>query len=103
MTTILTNSTYMYNKSTNTGYDYNTIEDITMGYNNKLLVSFTTREDIDDLISGITSTYNILYNKIFALEIVGTDDLVISYNIDHGNVTSIPENTILVHRIKYLH
>ena len=100
MTTILTNSTYMYNKSTNTGYDYNTIEDITMGYNNKLLVSFTTREVIDDLISGITSTYNILYNKIFALEIVGTDDLVISYNIDHGNVTSIPENTILVHRKK---
>ena len=100
MTTILTNNAHMYNKSTNIGYDYNTIDDITMGYNNKLLVSFTTREDIDDLISGITSTYNILYNKIFALEIVGTDDLVISYNIDHGNVTSIPDNTILVHRKK---
>ena len=100
MSIISTNDTHMYNKSTNTGYDYNTIEDITMGYNNKLLVSFTTREDIDDLISGITSTHNILYNKIFALEIVGTDDLVISYNIDHGNVTSIPENTILVHRKK---
>ena len=100
MSIISTNDTHMYNESTNTGYDYNTIDDITMGYNNKLLVSFTTREDIDDLISGITSTYNILYNKIFALEIVGTDDLVISYNIDHGNVTSIPENTILVHRKK---
>ena len=100
MTTISTNSTHMYNESADSGYDYNTIEDITMGYNNKLLVSFTNREDIDDLISGITSTYNILYNKIFALEIVGTDDLVISYNIDHGNVTSIPENTILVHRKK---
>lgn len=100
MSIISTNDTHMYNESTNIGYDYNTIDDITMGYNNKLLVSFTTREDIDDLISGITSTYNILYNKIFALEIVGTDDLVISYNIDHGNVTSIPENTILVHRKK---
>ena len=92
MSIISTNDTHMYNESTNIGYDYNTIDDITMGYNNKLLVSFTTREDIDDLISGITSTYNILYNKIFALEIVGTDDLVISYNIDHGNVTfTIPE------------
>ena len=100
MTTILNNDTHMYNKSTNNGFDYNTIEDITMGYNNKLLVSFTNRDEIDDLISNITSTYNILYNKIFSLEIVGTDDLVISYNIDHGNVTSIPENTILVHRKK---
>ena len=100
MNTILEPSINMYNKSTNTGFDYNTIDDITMGYNNKLLVSFTKREDIDDLVSGITSTYNILYNKIFALEIVGTEDLVISYNIDHGNVTSIPDNTILVHRKK---
>ncbi|MDB4452899.1 hypothetical protein N9145_01825, partial [bacterium] len=100
MNTILEPSINMYNKSTDNGFDYNTIDDITMGYNNKLLVSFTKREDIDDLVSGITSTYNILYNKIFALEIVGTEDLVISYNIDHGNVTSIPDNTILVHRKK---
>ena len=63
MSIISTNDTHMYKESTNIGYDYNTIDDITMGYNNKLLVSFTTREDIDDLISGITSTYNILYNK----------------------------------------
>ena len=100
MNTILEPSINMYNESTDNGFDYNTIDDITMGYNNKLLVSFTKREDIDDLVSGITSTYNILYNKIFALEIVGTEDLVISYNIDHGNVTSIPDNTILVHRKK---
>jgi len=100
MNTISADTTHMYNESIHNGFDYNTIEDITMGYNNKLLVSFTKREDIDDLVSSITSNYNILYNKIFALEIVGTEDLVISYNIDHGNVTSIPDNTILVHRKK---
>ena len=100
MNTISADTTHMYNESFHNGFDYNTIEDITMGYNNKLLVSFTKREDIDDLVSSITSNYNILYNKIFALEIVGTEDLVISYNIDHGNVTSIPDNTILVHRKK---
>ena len=97
ITTILDRDTHMYDKYE---YDYNIIEDITMGYNNKLLISFTTREDIEELVSGITSTYKILYDKIFALEIVGTEDLVISYNIDHGNVTSIPDNTILVHRKK---
>ena len=59
MITTLTKDTHMYNESTNTGFDYNTIEDITMGYNNKLLVSFTTREDIDDLISIIVSSQSI--------------------------------------------
>lgn len=78
-----------------------TIEDFNkMSYNNRLLVSFTTRDEIDSLVTEITDTYNIMYNKIFALEIVGTEDLVISYNIEQGNVNTIPDNTILVHRKK---
>jgi hypothetical protein len=28
------------------------------------------------------------------------DEFVLTYNIDHGNISSIPENTILVHRKK---
>ena len=93
MTTTLTSKSHMY--------DYNTFDDITnMSFNNKLLVTFTNRDEIDDLVASITSKYNILYNKIFALEIIGTDELVISYNIDHGNVDTIPSNTILVHRKK---
>ena len=100
MTTTSTDSINTYNE-TQSAYDYNTYEDIKMGsFNNKLLVSFTNRDEIDDLVSDITSKYNILYNKIFALEIIGTDELVISYNIDHGNVDTIPSNTILVHRKK---
>ena len=38
---------------------------------------------------------------MFVLDIVGRDtEVVVTYNIDHGNVTSIVENTILVHRNK---
>ena len=44
--------------------------------------------------------YTIIYNKLFVLEIVGKDEYVITYNVDQGNVQTIPDNTILVHRKK---
>ena len=81
-------------------YDYNTTEEINMSLNNRLLVTFTNRDEVDALVTEISNTYSILYNKIFSLEIVGTEDLVISYNIDQGNVNTIPDNTILTHRKK---
>jgi hypothetical protein len=81
-------------------YDRPTIDELNMALNNRLLVSFTNSSELDDLISEITSTYSILYKKIFVLEIVNTEDLVISYNIEQGNVSTIPDNTILVHRKK---
>ena len=37
---------------------------------------------------------------MFVLEIVGKDEYVVTYNVDQGNVQTIPENTILVHRKK---
>ena len=91
MTTILTEELNIYDKTS--------LDEVNMA-NNRLLVSFTNREEIDSLIDHITQTYSIMYNKLFSLEIVGTDELVISYNIEQGNVNTIPENTILVHRKK---
>jgi hypothetical protein len=41
-----------------------------------------------------------MYNKIFVLKILNEDEIVCTYNIDQGNVDSIPSNTILVHRKK---
>ncbi len=41
-----------------------------------------------------------MYNKLFVLQIKNSDEYVVTYNIDQGNITSIPENTILVHRKK---
>jgi hypothetical protein len=37
---------------------------------------------------------------MFVLHIKSNNEYVVTYNIDQGNVTDIPENTILVHRKK---
>ncbi len=96
MTTILQNRTNTYNA------EYDVIEDIkNVGdLNNKLFCTFTDLEGLDALIEDIQSKYTIIYNKMFVLEIVGKDEYVVTYNVDQGNVHSIPDNTILVHRKK---
>jgi hypothetical protein len=68
--------------------------------NNKLFATFTTESELEELVADIRSTYDIRFNKIFVLEILDTDELVITYNVDNGNVDSIPSNTILLHRKK---
>lgn len=83
----------------NSSYDFNTIENMS-DLNNKLFATFTNEEELEDLVARIRSTYEIRFNKIFVLEILDTDELVISYNVDNGNVDSIPSNTILLHRKK---
>ncbi|MDC6465003.1 hypothetical protein PQZ39_01075 [bacterium] len=68
--------------------------------NNKLFCTFTNLEQMDALISELKSRYSIIYNKMFVLEIVGKEEYVITYNVEQGNVSDIPANTILVHRKK---
>ena len=41
-----------------------------------------------------------MYNKIFVLHIKSNDEYVCTYNIDQGNVNSLPPGTIMVHRKK---
>ncbi len=68
--------------------------------NNKLFCTFTTLEELDDLLNHITSTYSIMYNKIFVLHIKSNDEYVCTYNIEQGNTEGLPPNTIMVHRKK---
>jgi hypothetical protein len=68
--------------------------------NNKLFCTFTKLEDLDELIYGITSKYKVMYDKIFVLHVKSNDEYVCTYNIDQGNLSEIPANTILVHRKK---
>jgi len=68
--------------------------------NNKLFATFTTLEELDDLVSQLNCTYSIMYKKIFVLQLSDSDEYILTYNVDQGNVNSIPENTILVHRKK---
>jgi len=80
-------------------YDFETILDIT-SMNNRLFCTFTTLDELDSLISGISSKYSIMYNKMFVLHIKSNNEYVVTYNVDQGNINEIPEQTILVHRKK---
>ena len=93
MTMILQENKHMY-----MGYDFDltTILDV----NNKLFCTFTALEGLDELISELTRAYSIMYNKMFVLYVKSTDEYVVTYNVEQGNVEGIPLNTILVHRKK---
>lgn len=80
-------------------YDFQNIFN-TFDVNNRLLCTFISLEGLDDLIQDISKNYDVMYNKIFVLHATNTDEYVITYNIDQGNVNLIPTNTILVHRKK---
>lgn len=68
--------------------------------NNKLFATFTPQKEIEDLIKNITSNYNILYKKIFVLFIKSTNEYVLTYNVEGGNINNIPQNTVFLHRKK---
>jgi hypothetical protein len=78
-------------------YDFTTETDF---MNNRLFATFTQQNLIEGLINELSSTYSIMYKKIFVLFVKSTNEYVVTYNIEQGNVNSIPENTILVHRKK---
>ena len=84
----------------NTKYDVITNIQNLSDLNNKLFCTFTNLEGLDILIDKIITKYDIIYNKLFVLEIIGKDEYVVTYNVDQTNLSSIPENTILVHRKK---
>ena len=67
---------------------------------NRLFCTFSQLEDLDNLISSLTKKYDIMYNKMFILQVKSNDEYVVTYNVDQGNVSEIPDNTILVHRKK---
>ena len=96
MITTLDSTTNTYNAN----YDVITSIKNLSDLNNKLFCTFTDLDNLDELLEEIKSKYTIIYNKLFVLEIVGKDEFVITYNVDQGNVHTIPDNTILVHRKK---
>jgi len=68
---------------------------------NKLFCTFTSPAELEDTVAAINRRYSILFNKIFILESPQSDELMCTYNIDTGNMTSSPlVNTILLHRKK---
>ena len=81
-------------------YDSNIIDVNIKDLNNKLFCTFTSADGLEALTKDISQSYTIMYNKMFVLFVKSTNEYVVTYNIDQGNVNYIPENTILVHRKK---
>ena len=80
-------------------YDYENTINFT-DLNNKLFCTFTSLDNLDNLVKDLQSRYEIMYNKMFVLHIKSNDEYVVTYNVDQANVSNIPDNTILVHRKK---
>jgi hypothetical protein len=76
-------------------YDYNLL---TMS--NKLFCTFSSEQQLDEILSTIQNKYKIIYNKIFVLYSKSQDEYICTYNVEFGNVSNFLENTILVHRKK---
>lgn len=91
---VLDTNDYMYG-----GYDFETPYN-TIDVNNKLFCTFVTEDDINLMVTNISRSYSIMYNKMFVLFIKSTGEYVITYNVEQANVSNIPNNTILVHRKK---
>ena len=68
--------------------------------NNKLYCTFTTLDDFEKVANNIQSSYVILFNKIFVLESLDGEKIMLTYNVDMNNSSSesMVDNTILVHR-----
>ena len=70
--------------------------------NNRLYCTFTTSNEIKETIDKIQKSYIILFNKIFILESLDEEKVMLTYNVDMNNSSNefIVDNTILVHRKK---
>ena len=73
--------------------------------NNRLYCTFTTLNDYEEIANVIQTSYVILFDKLFVLESLDGEKIMITYNVDMNNsaVDSIVDNTILVHRKKQTH
>ena len=70
--------------------------------NNRLYCTFTTIDAYEEVANTIQTSYVILFNKIFVLENLDGDKIMLTYNVDMNNssTNNIVDNTILVHRKK---
>tara|TARA_R110000868_G_scaffold91897_1_gene254730 strand:+ start:1435 stop:1890 length:456 start_codon:yes stop_codon:yes gene_type:complete len=78
------------------------IEDIfnSTDMSNKLFCTFSSEENLDEVLGTIQNKYRIIYNKIFVLYSKSQDEYICTYNVDLGNISNFIANTILVHRKK---
>jgi hypothetical protein len=68
----------------------------------QLLCTFTTKDELQNVLQQIRETYYIVYNYIYILQNKSNlEELFVTYNIDTAYQPETPlENTILIHRKK---
>ena len=70
----------------------------------QLLCTFTTKKDIDSVVSDIKSEYSIMFNKIYVLQNENNiNELICTYNVDTSNGVDYNAvgGTISLHRKKH--
>ena len=69
---------------------------------NRLYCTFTTVDAYEEVSNTIQTSYVILFNKLFVLESLDGEKIMLTYNVDMNNSArdSMIDNTILVHRKK---
>lgn len=69
----------------------------------QLLCTFTTVDGLDAMVDRIHDTYELVFNKVYALENINDiNQLVLTYNVSRklDNSLAAPPSTISVHRKK---
>ena len=66
--------------------------------NNRLYCTFVEHNEVKEVSERIQSSYKILFNKIFVLESLEGEKVMLTYNVDLGNSNNefAIDNTILV-------
>jgi len=95
LTTSLYNSIDIYSKSFNKLFT----NDI-MNYNKKLFATFVTKDEIENVVDQIREKLSGKCDSVFVLEIVDSDEYLLTYNVDNCTQDELPEKTIMVHRQK---
>ena len=69
---------------------------------NRLYCTFTTVDEYEEVANIIQTSYVILFDKLFVLESLDGEKIMLTYNVDMNNSSadSMIDNTILVHRKK---
>ena len=70
----------------------------------QLLCSFTTKENLDEIVKKITDAYDIVFNKVYVLQNENNvNELICTYNVDTQNGIDYNKvsGTISLHRKKY--
>ena len=70
----------------------------------QLLCSFTTKDNLDEIVKKITDAYNIVFNKVYVLQNENNvNELICTYNVDTKGCVDYNKvtGTISLHRKKH--